>query len=206
MRLNLEIVPCGFVPSGRAVTGQTKGHLAPPPVKPVTTDYYGTKVVDPYRYMENLKDPKVQAWMKAQNDYTRAVLARIPGREKLLARIRQLDQSVPQVRARRLPGDRYLILKSLPGESAAKLYLRHGLDGEDQLLVDPAKVKLAPANQAKGKNVITSFALSPDGRMLAYIHGPSTFVGTAEIFVKLLPSGEPKQLTRHAENGPSVFP
>jgi hypothetical protein len=27
------------------------------PVKPVTDDYYGTKIVDPYRYMENLKDP-----------------------------------------------------------------------------------------------------------------------------------------------------
>jgi len=55
------------------------------PVRPVTDDYYGTKVVDPYRYMENLNDPEVQAWMKAQNDHTRAVLARIPGREPLLA-------------------------------------------------------------------------------------------------------------------------
>jgi prolyl oligopeptidase len=49
--------------------------------------------------MENLNDPEVQAWMKAQNDHTRAVLARIPGREPLLARIRELDQSVPQVEA-----------------------------------------------------------------------------------------------------------
>jgi hypothetical protein len=52
------------------------------PVKPVTDDYYGTKVVDPYRYMENLKDPEVQTWMKAQNDYTRAVLESIPGRQR----------------------------------------------------------------------------------------------------------------------------
>ena len=73
---------------------------APPvaPVRPVTDDYFGTKIVDPYRYMENLKDPEVQAWMKAQNDYTRAQLARIPGREKLLERIRQLDQAVPRFR------------------------------------------------------------------------------------------------------------
>jgi eukaryotic-like serine/threonine-protein kinase len=41
----------------------------------------------------------------------------------------------------------------------------------------------------------TSPALSPDGRMLAYIHGPDTFVSPGQIFVKLLPSGEPKQLT-----------
>src|ERR1700748_3797636 len=43
---------------------------APPvaPVRPVTTDYFGTAVTDNYRYMENLQDPQVQAWMKAQND------------------------------------------------------------------------------------------------------------------------------------------
>jgi Prolyl oligopeptidase, N-terminal beta-propeller domain len=69
------------------------------------------KVADSYRYMENLKDPEVQAWFKAQNDYTRAVLASIPGHTALLARIRELDQSVPQVRAKRLPGDLYFIWK-----------------------------------------------------------------------------------------------
>jgi len=47
------------------------------PARPVIDDYCGNKVVDPYRYRENLKDPEVQAWMKAQDDYTRAVLARI---------------------------------------------------------------------------------------------------------------------------------
>jgi Prolyl oligopeptidase, N-terminal beta-propeller domain len=75
------------IPAGWIAVAQAQGqNLASPPVapvKPVTTNYYGTKVVDPYRYMENLKDPKVKAWMKAQNDYTRAVLARIPGREKI---------------------------------------------------------------------------------------------------------------------------
>ena len=100
------------------------------PVRPVTDDYYGTKVVDAYRYMENLNDAEVQAWMKSQNDYTRAVLARIPGREPLLARIRLLDQSVPWVVARRLPGDLYVILKRFPTEDVGKLYLRRGLNGE----------------------------------------------------------------------------
>jgi serine/threonine protein kinase len=42
---------------------------------------------------------------------------------------------------------------------------------------------------------VTSPALSPDGRMLAFIRGPETFVGTGEIYVKLLPDGEPVQLT-----------
>lgn len=42
----------------------------------------------------------------------------------------------------------------------------------------------------------TSPALSPDGKMLAFIRGESTFLGPGEIYVKLLPDGEPLQLTR----------
>ena len=39
-------------------------------------------------------------------------------------------------------------------------------------------------------------ALSPDGRMLAFLRGPDTFLGPADVYVKMLPSGEPVQLTR----------
>lgn len=53
------------------------------PVRPVTDYYYGTKIVDNYRYMENLKDPEVQKWFKNQNNYRSATLAKIPGRDKL---------------------------------------------------------------------------------------------------------------------------
>jgi len=137
------------------------------PVRPVTDDYHGTKIVDNYRYMENLKDPEVQAWMKAQNDYTHAQLASIPGREKLLERIRQLDQAVPQVQGTRLPGDLYLILKRLPTENVSKLYLRQGLNGEDKLLVNPEKIKLATAIQSKGANTIVGSLPSQDGKYVA---------------------------------------
>jgi prolyl oligopeptidase len=142
--------------------------LSPPvaPVREVVEDYHGTKVSDPYRYMENLKDPEVEAWFKGQNDYTRATLAKIPGRAKLLSRIRELDQSVPRVGADRLPGDVYLIWKRLPTEDTAKIYLRSGLKGNDRLLVDPEKIKLIAEDQAKGKNETTSARVSPDGRLL----------------------------------------
>jgi prolyl oligopeptidase len=137
------------------------------PVRPVTDEYFGSKITDPYRYMENLKDPEMQAWMRAQNDYTRAVLDRIPGRQQLLARIRELDQSVPRVEARRLPGDLYLVRKQLPREDVGNLYLRHGLNGEDKLLVDPEKITLARSNQGKGKSEIRYYALSDDGKYLS---------------------------------------
>jgi hypothetical protein len=53
--------------------------------------------------MEKLDDPAVQSWFTGQGDYTRSVLDRIPGRDLLLARIEELDQTVPEVVAIRLP-------------------------------------------------------------------------------------------------------
>src|SRR5271166_2654636 len=65
---------------------------APPaaPIRPVTDDYFGTPTVDNYRYLEDLKDPQVQSWMKAQADYTRATLDALPGRQALLERVHEL--------------------------------------------------------------------------------------------------------------------
>ena len=43
---------------------------------------------------------------------------------------------------------------------------------------------------------VVSPAISPDGRMLAFIRGPDTFIGEGQVYVKLLPNGEPVPLTR----------
>ena len=113
---------------GQAVA-QEASAITPPPVarvRPVVNDYFGTKVTDPYRYMESLDNPEVARWMKARNDYTRCVLDRIPGRDELLVRIEQLDESIP---ARvgsviRLATGHYFYRKSLSKESVFKLYMR----------------------------------------------------------------------------------
>ncbi len=145
------------------------GSPPPPaaPVKPVTDKFFGAEISDPYRYMENFNDPEVQRWVKAEDNYTRSVLEDIPGRQALLARIRELGESVPRVGVERLPGDIYLVFKRLPGENTEKLYLRHGLTGTDRLIVDPEKVKLAPESQSKGKNVLANVAASNDNKYVA---------------------------------------
>jgi hypothetical protein len=62
--------------------------------------------------------------MKAQNDYTRSVLDRIPGREKLRARIAQLDDTGVRVRSFQSYGGRSFYLKRAPGQDNQKLYAR----------------------------------------------------------------------------------
>ena len=155
------------------------------PVRPVTDDYYGTKIVDNYRYMENLKDPEVQAWFKNQNDFTRATLANIPGRDKLLARIKELDQSVPVTvfGVQRLPGDLYFYRKVLAGENIPKLYVRKGLKGAERLLVDPDKVEVAASNRSKGKNALAYVDISQDGKYVAVGITPGGSENDTEIHV-----------------------
>jgi prolyl oligopeptidase len=170
----------GAQPAGSAPTP------APPiaPVRPVFDDYYGTKITDPYRYMENLKDPEVQAWMKSQNDYTRVVLAGIPGREKLLARMIELDESTSVVAfVQRLPGDLYLYRKLPAHENVPKLYMRQGLNGPEKLLLDPERITHAGTNQNKGKNTIDDVYPSDDARYAAVEITPGGFERDTEIHV-----------------------
>ena len=51
---------------------------------------------------------------------------------------------------------------------------------------------------------ITSPALSPDGRLLAYLRGSSTFLGAADLYVQMLPDGEPVRLTQ--DGSPKMTP
>jgi prolyl oligopeptidase len=134
-------------------------------VRVVTDEYFGVKVADPYRYMEDLTNPEVAAWFKGQNDYTRAVLGRIPGRAALLARMKALDEGAPAriTDLRRLPGDRYFYQKRLASEDVAKLCVRDGLKGDERLLVDPTKFMTAGGPHY----VISYYAPSFDGKYVA---------------------------------------
>ena len=61
---------------------------------PVEDTYFGTKVTDPYRWMEDPKNPDVQAYLKAQSDRTRAILDSIPGRRAMEGRIEALVETI----------------------------------------------------------------------------------------------------------------
>jgi prolyl oligopeptidase len=149
---------------GQATTLPPKPPAAP--IRPVVNDYYGVKVIDPYRYMENLKNPEVQKWMKEQADYTRAVLDAIPGRKPLLADIVKYDNSEPATvdSVTRMEGPRYFYLKTLAGQNIAKLYMRDGLNGKEKLLVDTNRYNGPHGEPA----AINYFVPSPNGRYVAY--------------------------------------
>ena len=166
-----NIVILGILLAPLALVAGADSNNANPPAPPVATvrvvtdEYFGIKVADPYRYMEDLTNPEVTAWFKGQNDYTRAILGRIPGRATLLARIKTFDEGAPAriTDLRRLPGDRYFYQKRLASEDVSKLYVRDGLQRGERLLVDPTKFATAGGPHY----VISYYAPSFDGRYVA---------------------------------------
>jgi prolyl oligopeptidase len=160
-RTTLAILTATLFLTGLAFSQAT---LPKTPVREVTEDYFGTKVTDPYRWLENTSDAEVVAWMKAQNDYTREALAKIPGRDKLLDRIKQLDNAGPTVSSVQVWGGYYFYLKAEPGSDNRRLYVRDAVNAPERLLVDPEKL-----TTPDGKHFsIDYFAPSLDGKYVAY--------------------------------------
>ncbi len=131
-------------------------------VRPVVDDDWGDKIVDPYRWMESKPEPAFSAFLHGENDYARAVLASIPGRDALRREIESVSGLAGRARTVALAGGRVFYLKREPGAQIDKLYVRDAA-GHETLLVDPSTL------DAGGKHAeIDQFAPSFDGRLVAY--------------------------------------
>ena len=109
----------------------------PPATKqqPVTDDYFGHKIVDPYRWLEDGSTPETQQWVAEQLAYTRSILDKLPGREQLHARIEQLLE-IGNLGETQVGGDYYFHTRRDGKQNQPVLYVRKGVDGHDEVLVD----------------------------------------------------------------------
>ena len=125
--------------------------------------YFGETLSDPYRWMENDKDPDWLPFLKAENDHARAILDALPGRAALLKRIQQLSgDTVATSRVQRAGGLIFFTQRPL-GADNYKLFVRAAGAGQDRVLVDPTK-----AGGLKGHVSLDWWRASPDGHYVAY--------------------------------------
>ena len=164
-------------------TAQLSGQTGPPPTErhDVIEKFFGQSVTDPYRWLEDWHDAKVAQWLKAQDDYTRAALASIPGREKFLARVKALDTASTRVRNAQVWGGKTFYLKADPGADNVKLYVRDRAGFEERLLVDPE-----PLTKDGVHYSIDYFQPSLDGTLVAYGMSPG---GSEESVIHILETG-----------------
>lgn len=121
----------------------------PPPAAPVRTVidmYFGTAVHDPYRWMENLKDPATQDWMKAQNQYARAVLASLPGRDAYLKEIVATSAVPTRVGTVQIAGSRVFFRRLAPGDETIKLVVYDPRTRASRVIFDPNETSAANVN------------------------------------------------------------
>jgi prolyl oligopeptidase len=148
--------------SDSAVRAQRTNSNPPPKarVAEVTEDYFGTHLVDPYRWMESGGD-ELKQWMAAQGAYTDHVLAALPSRTQLAARVHELSLGSGVVTANAIAGPYIFFSKLAPGEQLRKLAVT-GADGKERVLVDPAKI-----SGKTGHVSINNYSPSFDGKLVA---------------------------------------
>jgi prolyl oligopeptidase len=140
----------------------SKRYTYPPaPAGDVVDDYHGTRVANPYRWLEDDVAPETRAWTAAQNELTRVFLDAIPAREQIRQRLTAL-WNYPRYAVPYKQGGRYFVEKNDGLQNQAVLYQQATLDGELTMVLDPNSLS------ADGTVALTNQTVSEDGRLLAY--------------------------------------
>jgi len=151
--------------------------LAYPPsrAQEVSEQIFGQTVRDPYRWLEDAKSPEVQAWMKAQDELARAELAKLPGRDALAVRLRELlyvETVSPPIHR----GNRLFYTRRRADQEKAIVYFREGEKGKEQVLIDPNQ--LSP----DGSISLHGWVPSWDGKSVGYsLHKNNADYGTLHV-------------------------
>jgi prolyl oligopeptidase len=124
-------------------------------------DYHGTKVADPYRWLENPDAPDTKAWVEAQNKVTFDYLGQIPQREPLKTRLTELWNYEKYGRPFKR-GGRYFYYKNDGLQNQSVLYTQRNLTDEPLVLLDPNKLS------EDGTVALSGIEISDNGKYLAY--------------------------------------
>jgi prolyl oligopeptidase len=158
----------------QSIHGRDGITLPPPPAaepKPVIDNYFGTKITDNYRWLEDAKSTETRAFIDEENAYTTRYLKQAHIRNQVQDDLDPLEHtsrwSIPIQRA-----GNYYFMKRLAGEEQPSIYMRHGWTGavvkgqpsapKDERLVDPAAFSRDPNTSVRLADV------SRDGMLLAY--------------------------------------
>jgi prolyl oligopeptidase len=152
------VVPAALLAQAAPATEK----LAYPPARKdtVVDDYHGTRVADPYRWLEDADSPETVKWVEAQNGLTRSYLEG-PTRDALKKRLTELFD-YPRVGLPEKQGKRYFYTRNPGLQNQSVLYVREGLDGKERVLLDPNT--LSP----DGTVALTSTSPTQDGSLLGY--------------------------------------
>ncbi len=127
----------------------------------VVDDYHGTRVADPYRWLEECDSPETRAWIEAESAVTEAFLAAIPARDAIRRRLTELWNYERFGLPRRV-GDAFVYSKNSGLQNQSVVYIAPALDGPARVLLDPNTFS------ADGTVALNGMSFTDDGRYCAY--------------------------------------
>jgi prolyl oligopeptidase len=127
----------------------------------VSDTYFGTPVVDPYRWMEDVDAPQTTAWVKAEGDLTRAYLDQVPQRGAIRTAYRKL-LNYEKLGAPFREGKRWFFSRNSGLQNQSVLYVRETEHGAARVLLDPNKLA------ADGTVALADQSFTHDGKYMAY--------------------------------------
>ncbi|HTF37747.1 MAG TPA: prolyl oligopeptidase family serine peptidase [Blastocatellia bacterium] len=138
-------------------------HKAPPAtrVDNVTETLHGVTITDPYRWLEDQNSPETRAWINAQNEYSASVLGSLPFRGRIRERLTQLLK-IDTITAPVARGGRYFLYKRRADQNQAAIYVRNGVNGKDELLLDPNTMSADQTTSVQIQDI------SADGKLMVY--------------------------------------
>lgn len=124
-------------------------------------EYFGVKVADPYRWLENDTSKQTTAWVEAENKVTNAYLQKIPFREKLLKRMTELV-NYEKISAPRKRHGKWYFYKNNGLQNQSVLYVKDNLNGEARVFLDPNTLS------TDGTVALKDVSFSNNGKYAAY--------------------------------------
>ncbi|SDC13895.1 prolyl oligopeptidase family serine peptidase [Niabella drilacis] len=127
----------------------------------VTDDYFGTKVEDPYRWLEDDNAAATKAWVAAQNNVTNDYLSKIPYRSAIKSRLEAL-WNYPKFGAPFKKGAYYYFYKNDGLQNQAVLYRLKDLNGTPEVFIDPNTLS------SEGIAALSGLSFTKDGKLCTY--------------------------------------
>jgi len=127
----------------------------------VVDDYFGTKIADPYRWLEDDNSPETAGWVKDQNAVTEDYLSQIPFRNQIRERLTDI-WNYPRYSTPFKKGDYFYFFKNDGLQNQSVLYRQKGLDGDPEIFLDPNTLS------TDGTVALSGVYFSKDSRYMVY--------------------------------------
>ena len=122
---------------------------------------HGVEIVDPYRWLEDQQSPETRKWLQEEDSYTHSVLDELPVRDRAFQRLWAMANH-DSTGSPRIESGYYFFSRRREGQDLWSVYRRKGVDGKDELLLDP--LPLSPDHTTS----IGIYVPSQDARLMIY--------------------------------------